>query len=264
MHGGSDMRTILGFGCYIIALFTAVFLFYTNSFLMKRRKKEIGLFNILGMGKKHIGFILFFETAIIGAVSLGAGITGGFVLSKAVHLLLLRLAQAPVQWGFYFSGKAALMVRPAVRNRVPPDTGRQSGQVHVSSPVELLRGGQEGERESENPLVDCHHRYRSPGQAVITWRLATSNPAYAISAFFYAAILVMIGTYCLFTAGQHCIAEVTEEKERILLQDRTFYIGIRAFIPHEAECGGTGRNLYPVHFGAGDAVQHSGPICGNG
>ena len=108
MHGGSDMRTILGLGCYIIALFTAVFLFYTNSFLMKRRKKEIGLFNILGMGKKHIGFILFFETAIIGAVSLGAGITGGFVLSKAVHLLLLRLAQAPVQWGFYFSGKAAL------------------------------------------------------------------------------------------------------------------------------------------------------------
>ena len=59
-------------------------------------------------------------------------------------------------------------------------------------------------------------------------------------------------------------AEAAEEKERILLQDRTFYIGIRAFIPHEAECGGTGRNLYPVHLGAGDAVQHSGPLCGNG
>lgn len=74
MHGGSDMRTILGLGCYIIALFTAVFLFYTNSFLMKRRKKEIGLFNILGMGKKHIGFILFLRPPSLGLSVLEPGL----------------------------------------------------------------------------------------------------------------------------------------------------------------------------------------------
>lgn len=168
MHGGSDMRTILGLGCYIIALFTAVFLFYTNSFLMKRRKKEIGLFNILGMGKKHIGFILFFETAIIGAVSLGAGITGGFVLSKAVHLLLLRLAQAPVQWGLYFSGKAALMSVLLYGTVFLLILAGNLARVHVSSPVELLRGGQEGGTGTENPLVDCHHRYRSPGRRLLS------------------------------------------------------------------------------------------------
>ena len=79
MHGGSDMRTILNLGCFIIALFAGGFLFYTNSFLMKRRKMEIGLYNILGMGKRHIGKILFFETFIIAAISLGVGITGGFL-----------------------------------------------------------------------------------------------------------------------------------------------------------------------------------------
>ncbi len=55
MNGGSDMRTILNLGCFITTLFTGGFLFYTNSFLMKRRKMEIGLYNILGMGKRHIG-----------------------------------------------------------------------------------------------------------------------------------------------------------------------------------------------------------------
>ena len=109
MNGGSDMRTILNLGCFITTLFTGGFLFYTNSFLMKRRKMEIGLYNILGMGKRHIGKILFFETFIIAAISLTAGIAGGFVLSKAVCLLLLGLLEAPVQWGFYFSGTAAAL-----------------------------------------------------------------------------------------------------------------------------------------------------------
>ena len=212
MHGGSDMRTILGLGCYIIALFTAVFLFYTNSFLMKRRKKEIGLFNILGMGKKHIGFILFFETAIIGAVSLGAGITGGFVLSKAVHLLLLRLAQAPVQWGLYFSGKAALMSVLLYGTVFLLILAGNLARVHVSSPVELLRGGQEGEREPKTRWWIAIIGTAALGGGYYL-AVTTSNPAYAISAFFYAAILVMIGTYCLFTAGSIALLKLLKKKK---------------------------------------------------
>ena len=82
MNGGSDMRTILNLGCFITTLFTGGFLFYTNSFLMKRRKMEIGLYNILGMGKRHIGKILFFETLIIAAISLTAGIAGDLSCPK--------------------------------------------------------------------------------------------------------------------------------------------------------------------------------------
>lgn len=90
MKGGSDMRIILNLGCIIIAIFTGIFLFYTNSYLMKRRTTEIGLYNILGMEKKHIGWVLFFETVCIASVSLILGISGGFLLSRAVYLLLLR------------------------------------------------------------------------------------------------------------------------------------------------------------------------------
>jgi len=107
IYGGSNMRMILCLGCIIIAVFTGLFLFYTNSFLIKRRKTEIGLFNILGMEKKHIGRIMFFETVTIAMISLTGGIGGGFLLSKGVYLLLLRMVRAEVQWGFHFSGNAA-------------------------------------------------------------------------------------------------------------------------------------------------------------
>ena len=147
MHGGSDMRTILNLGCFIIALFAGGFLFYTNSFLMKRRKMEIGLYNILGMGKRHIGKILFFETFIIAAISLGGGIIGGFLFSKAVYLLLLRLIEAPVQWGFFFSGTAALTSVLLFGAVFLVILSVNLARVHLSSPMELLRGGQMGERE---------------------------------------------------------------------------------------------------------------------
>ena len=65
ISGGSVLKSILGFGSGVVALFSAIFLFYTNSFLMKRRKKEIGLFNILGMGKRHIAGVMFFETLYV-------------------------------------------------------------------------------------------------------------------------------------------------------------------------------------------------------
>ena len=94
IYGGSNMRMILCLGCIIIAVFTGLFLFYTNSFLIKRRKTEIGLFNILGMEKKHIGRIMFFETVTIAMISLTGGIGGGFLLSKGVYRLLLRMVSA--------------------------------------------------------------------------------------------------------------------------------------------------------------------------
>ena len=87
------MRMILCLGCIIIAVFTGLFLFYTNSFLIKRRKTEIGLFNILGMEKKAYWPDYVFETVTIAMISLTGGIGGGFLLSKGVYLLLLRMVR---------------------------------------------------------------------------------------------------------------------------------------------------------------------------
>lgn len=221
MHGGSDMRTILNLGCFIIALFAGGFLFYTNSFLMKRRKMEIGLYNILGMGKRHIGKILFFETFIIAAISLGGGIIGGFLFSKAVYLLLLRLIEAPVQWGFFFSGTAALTSMLLFGAVFLVILSVNLARVHLSSPMELLRGGQMGEREPKT-------RWGIAVVGIITLgfgyylALTTYNPAMAISAFFVAAILVMIGTYCLFTAGSIALLKFLRGRKKFYYRTEHF------------------------------------------
>ena len=82
MRGGTTLGTVLGFGAGVIGFFAVLFLFYTNSFLIRRRKKEFGLYNILGMGKRNIARVLFSETLILAAVSLVFGLILGAALSK--------------------------------------------------------------------------------------------------------------------------------------------------------------------------------------
>ena len=82
MRGASELFMILSLGCGVIAIFIVIFLFYTNSFLMKRRKKEFGLFNILGMEKRHIGKMMFWEIVIVAFISIGGGLVAVLVLNK--------------------------------------------------------------------------------------------------------------------------------------------------------------------------------------
>ena len=85
------MRSILGFGTVIVAIFACVFLFYTNSFLIKQRRKEIGLYNVLGMGKKEIAIMMFWESLMVGGASILAGILGGIILGRLMFLLLYKI-----------------------------------------------------------------------------------------------------------------------------------------------------------------------------
>ena len=101
MRGGVTIRTILGVGSIVIGLFSVIFLVYSNGFLMRQRKKELGLYNILGMEKRHIRRMMLLEMLLTAAMSLGAGILLGILGGKLLFLLLLRLIQAPVQFGFY-------------------------------------------------------------------------------------------------------------------------------------------------------------------
>lgn len=221
MNGGSDMRTILNLGCIIIAPFTGAFLFYTNSFLMKRRKMEIGLLNILGMGKKHIARILFFETLCIAAVSLTAGIAGGFLLSKIVYLSMLRLVGETVQWGFYFSGRAAAVTALLYGCVFLLILAVNLARVHVSSPIELLKGGQMGEREPKTRLAVTLIGAASLGYGYYL-ALTTKNPTMAIGAFFIAVIFVIIGTYCLFTAGSIALLKALKKRKSFYYRTEHF------------------------------------------
>jgi len=144
--GGTTMKLILLLGTIIVGFFAVLFLFYTNSFLVKRRKKEFGLYYILGMEKRHISRMMFWETLYTALISLVFGMTAGVLLSKLVFLALLKLlkmravigveivpaaVEATVTWfGIIF----LLTLLNSIR------------LVYMVRPVELLKGGQMGEK----------------------------------------------------------------------------------------------------------------------
>lgn len=221
MRGGSEIQYIMFLGCFIIAAFTSVFLFYTNSFLMKRRKMEIGLYNILGMGKRHIGTIMFFETAYIAGISLTAGIAGGFLLSKGVHLLLLRMVGEKVQWGFYFSAKAAVSSIVLYSFVFLAILAVNLARVHISSPLELLKGGQIGEKEPKTRWAAVLIGVASLAGGYYL-ALSLKNPILAINGFFVAVLLVIVGTNCLFMAGSIALLKMLRKKKSFYYRTGNF------------------------------------------
>jgi len=100
LSDSEQLRSLLSFGAGVIAVFSVIFLFYTNSFLIKRRKKEFGLFNVLGMEKKHIARVIFWETLFTAALSIGVGLAAGILFSKLMILLLFKIITFDVTFGF--------------------------------------------------------------------------------------------------------------------------------------------------------------------
>ena len=110
MPGGGTLQAMLSLGVWIIAIFAFFFLNYSNAFLMRRRRKEFGLYNILGMGKKHIAFVLVWETLMTAVIALVFGLFGGVALSKAAELYseAARKGDENAQYRlgrFYYFGK---------------------------------------------------------------------------------------------------------------------------------------------------------------
>ncbi len=108
MRGGDMLQSFFGFGTYVVGCFSLVFLFYTNSFLIRRRKKEFGLYNILGMNKHNILKILLWESCIVAAVSIFSGIALGILFSKAAELLMVKMLGWSATFSFAVSLGAAL------------------------------------------------------------------------------------------------------------------------------------------------------------
>lgn len=101
MRGAAVVESMMDMGSWIVAIFAVIFLFYTNSFLIKRRKKEFGLYNILGMEKKHLSKIVAYETLYVALISLVIGLILGIAFDKVMYLLILKILHADTPLGFY-------------------------------------------------------------------------------------------------------------------------------------------------------------------
>lgn len=152
LYGGETILITLGYGTYVTAIFAFIFLFYTNSFLMKRRKKEFGVLNILGMEKRHISKVLLLENIYIAFITMLLGIIIGMVLDKAMFLILTKMLGAEHSPGFYISKEALIhtvILFGIIFFCIYLNSLRQ---IHLSKPIELLNGGNVGEKEPKTKM----------------------------------------------------------------------------------------------------------------
>lgn len=219
--GGAQMQMMLGFGELVIVLFTVIFLFYTNSFLMKQRKREFGLFNILGLAKKDIAMVLFVELLICWGVSLVAGIGLGMILDKGMYLLIGRLMNIDLPLEFGISGAA--VVQTVLYTGAVYVLLEVYGffMVNVSSPIELLHAQAEGEKEPKNRwlLALGGLLCLGAGYGLALW---VQNPMDAFVLFFLAVILVIVGTYLLFSAGSIALLNMLQKNRHFYYQTSHF------------------------------------------
>lgn len=217
----SSVRYILFLGAVVIGIFSLIFLFYTNSFLIKRRKKEFGLFNVLGMEKKHVAKIMFYESLFTALVSLTVGLSAGILLSKLMILFLLKLMSFKASFGFEVPYSAVLYSLAVFTGIFFINLIYNIRQVHLSNPVELLRGGNLGEKEPRTKWLMAVIGAVSLAAGYYI-AVTTENPVAALSLFFVAVVLVMTGTYCLFTSGSIAILKMLRKNKKYYYKPRHF------------------------------------------
>ena len=220
-RGEITIRSTLVLGSFVVTIFAVIFLFYTSSFLTKRRRKEFGLLNVLGMEKKHLAKMMFFETLFVGLFSAVVGLLLGVALSKLVLLFLLKLLDFDVAFGLTFSLKAALItlfIFAAIFLLILLNNIRL---VHFASPVELLRGDKVGEREPKAKWLLVLIGVVTLGAGYLM-AVTIQNPLEALMFFFVAVVLVIIGTYCLFTAGSIAVLKLLKRNRHYYYQPEHF------------------------------------------
>lgn len=188
MRGGASVQMVLFFGVIVVGVFVSIFLFYTNSFIMKRRKKELGIYNILGMGKIHIAKIMAWETFFSFLIAVGGGLILGIVFQKLLTMFLYRLTGLDAAIPFYISGWGCLHTAELFGAIYVCILLYNLMQIRLSNPVELLHSGSTGEREPKTKILQA-----VLGVVCIAagyyMAITVDNPVKAITLFFVAVML---------------------------------------------------------------------------
>ena len=221
VRGAMYLQSLSDVGCGVVALFAAVILLYANSFVMKRRQKELGLYNILGLEKRHIALVMCCETVLCAAAVIAGGLLAGILLSKLMLLVVLKMSHLPVLFGFSVSLPGMCETAALFAILMALTLCRNLFRLYRSRPVELLRGESAGEREPRTRwllvLIGLVTLLGGYGLS-----FTVKNPVEAMLFFILAVALVMIGTYCLFTAGSIALL-------KRLRANRSFYYQTRHF-----------------------------------
>lgn len=221
LYGGTTVASMMGLGVFVIGLFAVLFLFYTNSFIIKRRKKELGLYNILGMEKRHIAHILFRETLLTAVCSLALGLGLGIVFSRVLFWLLGLLLGTDLAVAFVIPVSAITSTLGLFGLIFLLTLCYNLVQVKLSKPIELLHGGETGEREPK-----AHWFLAVLGALLLgtgyTMAVTIQDPLSALVFFFVAVILVILGTYLLFITGITAMLKLLKKNKRFYYKTNHF------------------------------------------
>lgn len=221
MRGAYYITTIMSFGVIVVGVFSYIYIFYTNSFISKRRKKEMGIYNILGMEKRHIAKVLAIETVFTAFVSIVGGIVAGILFSKLALMLIYRILGIPVTIEFSVPPSAVKNTVLVFGILYMMTLFYNLMQMKLANPVELLRGSSVGEKEPKTKWlmailgVVC----LGAGYAIA---ITTEQPMKVISLFFVAVLLVIAGTYLLFTAGSIAVLKLLRKTHGFYYKKKHF------------------------------------------
>ena len=220
-NGPVYVSMFMTLGMFVLGLFSFIFLLYTNSFLMKRRQKELGLYSVLGMSKTNIAGIMVFESLYIAVIGIAGGLAVGILLTKLVSLALFKLMRLPVPFGFSVQPIAIIIVVLFFAGLILLTLLANLAKVGRSRPVELLRGGNVGEKEPKANwfLTIVGVLFLGAGYAVA---MLVDNPGMAVAVYFLAVFAVIIGTYCLFTSVSIAVLKALRRNKRYYYKAKHF------------------------------------------
>ena len=218
----TSLTQLFAMGVFVIGLFSLIFIFYTNNFLMKRRKKELGIYSILGLEKKHVARVITFEMLIVSSFSIIVGILVGILFGQLVFLFLNYLLQMPTLMEFSFSLETIIWTVGLFIFIFLLTLLYNIAQITFSNPIKLLKGAKQGEKEPKSSPLLCIIGLVSLG-AGYWMSVSIEDPVSALMQFFLATLLVIIGTYLLFNAGSVIVLKA-------LKKNKTFYYQPGPFI----------------------------------
>lgn len=214
--------TSMSLGSIVVAIFAIIFLFYTNSFLLKKRKKEFGLYNILGMEKKHMSALIATESLIVSVISLVLGLIIGIALDKLIFMIVIKLLDGQSPLGFTIIPEAILHTVVLFCIIFAAILLNSVRIVYTTKTIDLLHGSNAGEKEPKTKwLLAILGVLCLCGGYTIS--IISKNPVSAIDLLFVAIVLVVIGTYFIFVAGITALL-------KLLRKNKGFYYKTSHFI----------------------------------
>lgn len=261
--GGSRAQQFLGLGVFIMLLFSALFLFYSNSFIHRRRMKEYGLYNVLGMGKGHVGVTMFFETLTVYFLCLLGGVFLGAALFKLAQAGLLAVVHEGPDFRLTFNFDVAWYTSKAFGVIFLLIFLVNLFRVRLTNPVTLLRGENAGEKPPKANWVLAVLGVILLGFAYYL-AVTLQQPLEVMVWFFIAVALVILATYLLFISGSVALCRGLQKKHPVLLSKGPFRFRGLHGLPDAPQRGGAGLHLHPLYHGAGDALKHQLPLRRDG